>query len=182
MALTETASETTDTEEQTEESDSDWSEEGHDGNTEAEATFTVWHVNVRGWRSKEAVLNARLRLAQRKPQVLCVNESFLDKSVKNTALNLEEYELVARRDREDNSAWGGVLVFAHKEVYNSVVLLHTSETAERVWLTLHTNCGPYLLCSWYRPPGRGKLEAVNSFRAEYDKLSKDALGTLVVGT
>ena len=66
-------------------------------------------------------------------------------------------------------------------MYNSVVLLETSETAERVWLTLHTNCGPYLLCSWYRPPGRGKLEAVNSFRAEYDKLSKDALGTLVVG-
>ena len=92
---------------------------------------------MRGWRSKEAVVNARLRLAQKKPEVLCVNESFLDKATKDTALTVEGYSLAARRDRADNSAWGGVLVFARADVYNSVVLLESFDTAERVWLTLH---------------------------------------------
>ena len=162
-------------------SGSDSEDDNEEADKKNDSAFTVWHVNVRGWRSKEAVLNARVKLAQRKPEVLCVNESFLDKSTKDSALTLEGYDLVARRDRTDNSAWGGVLVWSRREVCNSVVLLETSETAERVWLTLHTNSGPYLLCAWYRPPGRGQLETVSTFREEYSRLAQAALGVLVVG-
>ena len=41
----------------------------------------VWHLNVRGWRTKEADVAALVRLATKKPDVLCLNETFLDKAL-----------------------------------------------------------------------------------------------------
>ena len=121
-----------------------------------EETMVVWHLNVRGWRSKEAEVTALVRLAKTKPHVLCLNETFLDRGV--AELKLEGYEEVARKDREDG--WGGVAVLAKKEITNNVVHLDTSSSAERVWLILHTDQGPYFLCSSYRPPARGNTDSI----------------------
>ena len=42
-------------------------------------TFTVWHLNARGWKSKATEVTALLRLQQEKPEVVCVTKSFLNK-------------------------------------------------------------------------------------------------------
>ena len=93
--------------------------------------FVVWHLNVRGWRSKEAEVTALVRLSKKKPHVLCLNETFLDRGV--AELKLEGYQEVARKDRKDG--WGGVAVLARKEIVSNVVHLDTSNSAGRVWLT-----------------------------------------------
>ena len=67
----------------------------------------MWHLNVRGWKSKAAELTALIRLEEEKPAVVCITETFLDRSTGEVCL--EGYELAARRDRSDDSGWGGAL-------------------------------------------------------------------------
>ena len=61
--------------------------------------FRVLHVNIRGWISHAAELVARLRRLTKKPDLICVNETFLNRTVEH--LTLECYSLVARLDRNN---------------------------------------------------------------------------------
>ena len=88
-----------------------------------------------------------------KPCLICLNETWLDSSVKSIAL--EGYVLVGRRDRRDGRECGGVAVFAATGVSDSVTLLKDSESSERLWVLVHSNLGPYLIGVWYRPPVQG---------------------------
>ena len=72
-------------------------------------------------------------------------------------------------------------MFVRRDLRNQAVHLDTSDSSERVWLTLHTDNGPYLLCAWYRPPARGEVDSIHSFRKEYEQHRGGALGVLVVG-
>lgn len=154
-------------------------EESAAWSTSEDECFTLWHLNVRGWLSHAAEVTARLRLAARRPELLCLNETFLDRSTED--LLLEGYRLVARRDRSDHSGWGGVAVFAREGLQSRVTLLETSTTDERLWLTLHTDRGPYLLGVWYRPPAPGDTSGVRTFDEELARLAETGLGTVVVG-
>ena len=143
---------------------------------------TVMHVNIHGLRSHLAELSAVIRLSAVAPDVVCVNETFLDKGV--GTIELEGFEVVGRRDRNysgDDRNCGGVIVFAKTSIVSHVTLLLTSENSERLWLQLHTDNGPYLLCSWYRPPVQGEVESINSFVEEFTQLRAHALGTLLMG-
>ena len=110
-----------------------------------------------------------------------LNETFLNEETADNKLLLEGYTLVARKDRPDNSAWGGVLAFARTGLEERVVLLETSETHERVWLAVHTKRGPYLFSAWYRLPAQGDATGVQTLKEELARLSEDLLRTTVVG-
>ena len=141
--------------------------------------FTIWHTNAQGLLSSLDELTARLRLAATKPDIICINESWLDKSVKS--VELEGYTVVARRDRRDGRECGGVLVFAEKSVASSITQLSESEQFERVWLMIHANTGPHLLGAWYRPPASGERESISSLPAELAPLRDQVVGTTIIG-
>ena len=61
-----------------------------------------------------------IRFSRVTPSLVCLNETFLDVSVKDVLL--EGYELIARRDRDDGRKGGGVAVYAHSSVANGVTL------------------------------------------------------------
>jgi len=145
------------------------------------------HINIRGWRSHYVELEATLQLMTEKPHVICVNETFLDRGCK---ADLYGYKLVGRRDRpcgtpdsqtDTLQAWGGVLVFVLAELDGSIVLVHTSDVAERMWFVLHTDVGPVLLCAIYRPPSRGNIEVISTLFSELPALRADVVGTIVIG-
>ena len=48
--------------------------------------FAVLHVNIQVFHSSEAELSARIRLLLRKPDIICLNDTFLDKSTKEVSL------------------------------------------------------------------------------------------------
>ena len=49
--------------------------------------------------------------------------------------------------------WDGrVLVFIFDEYAPIVTLMEQSVSVERIWVVVHSDCGPYLVCCWYRPP------------------------------
>ena len=83
--------------------------------------FRVLHVNIRGWVSHVAELAARLRRMKEKPNLICVNETFLDRTLEHRTL--EGYTLVARRDRNDGRQGGGIAALAASDIAERVTLI-----------------------------------------------------------
>jgi len=136
----------------------------------------VWHVNIQGLRSHAAELVARLRTSETSPHVICLNETFLDQSIGN--VEIENYVLIERWDRAVE--WGGVAIYAQQDFAQQVTFLDKSPLAERLWCVLHTDCGPYLLGAWYRPPSC-EISSIESCEQEHEKLSEGVMGTLLLG-
>ena len=142
----------------------------------------IMHVNIQGLRSHLAELSAVIRLSASTPDIVCINETFLDYGVEE--IDLEGFDVVGRRDRSyngDKRRCGGVIVYAKSEIADHVTLLQVSEVSERLWFQLHTNNGPYLLCAWYRPPVQGEVQTIESFEAELGQLRGNALGMMLLG-
>ena len=110
-------------------------------------------VNIQSLIKNEAELVARLRVFSVLPDVVCINETWLNRSIKS--FSIEGYECVGRRDRRGGQQCGGIATFARSEIAQQVTLMLTSDSAERQWFTIHSQQGPILLCNWYRPPGEG---------------------------
>ena len=53
-------------------------------------------------------------------------------------------------------------MFARSDIAASVTHLENSQFDERVWVTLHSARGPYLLGCWCRPPGAGVDTSMNA--------------------
>ena len=156
--------------------------------------FTLVHCNLNGCTAKHmAELHAHLQLLDF-PAFVALNETKLDSNTPDSQVRLENYTLVARRDRTETKekksrkkkvqamgcGGGGVALFARNDCATSVVLLQNSATHERSWLTVHTSLGPLLLGVWYRPPGP-ETASVETLEEEWLKLSDGALGTVLVG-
>jgi hypothetical protein len=141
--------------------------------------FSILHLNIQGFLSGSAELVARLRLMKRLPTVICINETWLDPSVGDVVL--EGYRLIGRRDRADGRKCGGVAVFAHESKAESMTTMKVSEFSERLWILVHSDLGPYLVCAWYRPPVPGEVDSIKELRKEWEELSRDAVGTIIVG-
>ena len=91
--------------------------------------------------------------------------------------------MICRRDRDDGTAinGGGIAVYAKIGLHVRVTTLEISKTAERAWLLLHTDRGPYVLCCWYRRPDQGEIASINSFQLELRKHRAMGLGVIAIG-
>jgi hypothetical protein len=68
-----------------------------------------------------AELSAVIRLGATPPDIICINETFLDDGVEN--IELEGFDVVGRRDRsygDDDRNCGGVIVYARTAVASHV--------------------------------------------------------------
>ena len=139
--------------------------------------ITIFFVNIRGLVKNQAELMGHLRLLEEMPEVLCFNETWLDKSV--GSVPLEGYACVARRDRRGGRG-GGIATYVHGSIAQQITHLGDSERAERHWLLLHAEHGPLLLGNWYRLPGED-LETIRSLESEWHTYSGEALGHVFVG-
>ena len=140
--------------------------------------FSFELLNIRGFLGKRVELEGHLRLAESLPQLVALNETFLDKSVH--AIRIAGYSVISRRDRRDG-AGGGIALFARVSVSESITLLEHSATHERSWHILHADLGPILFCVWYRPPCPGETASIYTFVSEWRRLQGDFIGTIVVG-
>ena len=72
-------------------------------------------------------------------------------------------------------------MYANKSIANHVTFMGSSDDAERVWVMLHSNQGPYLIGAWYRAPCRADDEAIRNLAPELEKLGRHTLGAIVIG-
>ena len=141
-------------------------------------TFLIDCVNVQGFYSKRVELEAYVKTCRDQPDIIALNETFLDPSTEEVCIS--GYSLISRRDRYEGRG-GGIAVFASSAIADNVTLLKHSDTHERSWHTIHSDIGPILFCVWYRPPQAGETISISCFAAEWRELSTDVVGTIVVG-
>ena len=141
--------------------------------------LVIMHVNIQGLISSCAELVARIRLMDTKPGLISVNETFLNRSV--DTVEIEGYQLIARRDRCDGRSCGGVAVFAETSIVSQVAPLLVSATSERLWLLIHTNQGPFAVCTWYRPPERGEVDSIHTLQEEWEEVKAQCLAAVIIG-
>ena len=139
--------------------------------------FSLFHLNVNNLDAHAHLLDALLSL-HNFPDFVAITETHLSKTV--DSIKLSKYELVSRRDRQDQSGWGGIALYARCDVHQNIVHLQDSESAEISWHTLHSDVGPLLLGLWYRPPNRGNISAVQCFDQELEGLN-NFVGRIIVG-
>ena len=143
--------------------------------------FSILHSNIRGFVSHRALLEGQLQLLQRRPTLVCLNETFLDESIGDGAVNLGGYVLVARRDRQDGRSGGGIAVFAAAAASAHITLCEHSVEYERSWLTIHSDICPLLCGVWYRPPTLGEVGSIVSCELEWRRLSSEHVTSILVG-
>ena len=142
--------------------------------------FTVYHLNVRGLRGNHAVFDALLSNLG-SPTLVAVTETWLDKTTES--LDLTGYHRVSRLDRRGavRSDRGGIALYARDGFELTIVHVGDSPVDERSWHIIHADCGPILLCVWYRPPAYGELDSIRRFEQEFQEYSNQAVSTIVVG-
>ena len=140
--------------------------------------MSVLLLNVQGLMSSSAELCGQLRLMDRRPEILCLNETWLDRSIKD--FPIEGYTCVGRRDRTSGKKCGGVATYVINEKAAQVTSLEDSKDAERQWLVVHTNHGPVLIGNWYRPPSE-ELGTIDSLETELESNGKLAVKKILVG-
>ena len=144
----------------------------------SQPVLTILHVNIRGLLGHTTELTARLRLLPPKPMLICITESWLDKSIGEVML--EGYVLVGRHDRQDGRKCGGVVMYALASYANYITLLDKSLGAERLWAVVHSDLGPYLVGLWYRPPVQGEMETIDTLHHEWSKYSGKSSAPLLL--
>ena len=136
-------------------------------------------MNVQGLVSHAAEIAGRLRLLPKPPMLLCINETFLDKSIGE--VQIEGYSCISRHDRADGRRCGGVATYALSKYSHQVTCLGASCNAEREWVMIHSNHGPIVVANWYRPPCHGEVSSILALGDELQKHRDGALGVIVVG-
>ena len=104
-----------------------------------EAKFRMLHVSIRGLISHVAELAARIRQMEDRPDLICVNETFLDRTIAH--ITLEGYALIARLDRSDGRKCRGIAAFALEHISERITLVKSSENTQRFWSSMHSK-GP----------------------------------------
>ena len=99
------------------------------------------------------------RLSEGEPDILLLQETWLDNNYET--INLPGYHLLARRDRKNGKiGYGGVAVYCQNN-FNDAVPIYESNKAERIWVTICTDFGPFLISNWYRPPDAQEEETTS---------------------
>ena len=129
-----------------------------------ETTMEILQCNIRGWASHSAELTSTIRLLERKPLLVCLNETLLDKPTQE--LSLEGYALVGRRDRRDGRSGGVVAIFVSSQYESSVAFVKECEDSGGLWCIVHSDHGPVAICAWYRPPAPGELTSIRGLETE----------------
>ena len=70
------------------------------------------------------------------------------------------------------------MVFALDKVAHKVTHLESSTVAERSWVIVHSDHGPYVIGCWYRPPTPGEIDSIRSLRKSYRRMPQRPWGVL----
>ncbi|CAB4023001.1 RNA-directed DNA polymerase from transposon BS [Paramuricea clavata] len=119
----------------------------------------------------------RILITEMNFDILCINETRIDKKIKNSEIGLQGYDLT-RRDR--NRRGGGVAIY----IRNTIPYVERStiipENVEAVCIEVRKpNAKPILILTWYRPPNSNSeiLDSFEIFLQNIDTENKEIIIT-----
>ena len=90
--------------------------------------FLIYCINIRCLLSNFAELCVQVKAVD--PHLILLQETWLNKSVEE--ISIPGYNIISRRDRNENENRGGIITFARHDVHN-IVCIKKSANAERAW-------------------------------------------------
>ena len=138
----------------------------------------ILHLNVRSLLKK--MTDIRLLFKSNKVGILCFTETFLDSSINDSEINVDNYTVV-RRDRNRNG--GGVCIYVRSDIVFNIRSDLDHEHIEAVWLDiLLPKSKPILVGACYRPPDQNDfykiLEEVCANTVDFVKTEAIVIGDL----
>ena len=146
--------------------------------------LNLWLTNIRGLRSNKGQLEARIRNAppSSKPDVILIVESKLESKVSDNShhISLNGYSFM-RRDRSDNSGWGGWLMY-YKNGLPIVRETHLEPKRHELMIfTIQTSSGILLLSLVYCPPKKAR-DVIDWYDKHIDNLISKTKASICVMT
>ena len=138
------------------------------------------HVSLLYMNARSLVRNnvdVAFAIEKSDPDILCFTETWLKNSIEQ--FHIAGYKCIARFDRQDGRAGGGVCVYAKSHVH---YLVHVKDSvhAERSWVYLHSDQGIFAIAIFYRPPDAND-DAILSLRHELAEHVSQVCGIIVLG-
>ena len=110
--------------------------------------------------------------------LVCINETRLDQTIKNSEVELQGYDLV-RRDR--NRHGGGVAIYIRKVIPYLERKCLIPDNVEAICLEIQKpNAKPIIISTWYRPPG-SKSELLERFELFLQNIDNENKETIITG-
>ena len=119
------------------------------------ADISLCHVNIRSIRNNVEKLEHISCGLTHHYDIITLSETWLNSQCTDVSLSLPGFQLPFRRDRDDNSGYGGVLAWVSDQV--AAKRRHDLELPglEALWIEIRTHNNKFLLCTVYRPPNAG---------------------------
>ena len=150
----------------------------HDSDASADNSpkgVVVYSVNIRCLKSHLSELC--FHLEEQKPHVVCIQETWLDKSTKE--IEVPGYQVISRRDRHEGENRGGVLTLSRND-FNGLVHIADSIIDERSMHFLKFDVETFLLGNWYRP-GASEHNGYVELYGELAEYFTEIIGVLLIG-
>ena len=117
--------------------------------------INISHSNIRSLRSyKDKLDHIRCNLADQF-NIITLSETWLYNSIQSKYLHLLGFQPPFRRDRPDNSGYGGVLAWVSQQLAAKRRTDLEIAELEGLWLEIRAHNNKFLLGVFYRPPNSG---------------------------
>ena len=113
-----------------------------------------------------------------RPHVVCIQETWLDASIKESP-RVPGYTECSRRDRHAGSNRGGILTLVRDD-FNGLVHIANSKDEERSWHFLKIGIESIWTANWYRP-GASEFDGFSELYAELGEYFPQATGVVIMG-
>ena len=117
------------------------------------------------------------QLDLQRPHVVCIQETWLNTSIKE--VSVPGYEVVSRRDRHEGENRGGILTL-RRDDFNCLVHIADTADEERSWHFLKLGVDTILPANWYRP-GASVFDGFSRLHAEMTEYFTQVSGVVIVG-
>ena len=95
------------------------------------------------------------------PHVVCIQETWLTEMVDDRLISIPGY-VILRRDRHDQSGYGGVITYIRSDVTWQYVAVDVGQSYEGIWISLSIGMERITIANIYRPPGKNLEMFLNS--------------------
>ena len=113
--------------------------------------LSICHTNIRSIRTPEKMDDIRSELADNF-DIITLSESWLHSSCDTSHLDLAGFQQVHRKDRSDDSGYGGVLAWVSTSLVTKRRLDLEIDQLELMWLEIRCNNNKFLMGVVYQHP------------------------------
>jgi hypothetical protein len=121
-------------------------------NTKSITNLKLCHCNIRSIATDLSKLDHIRSSFVPEFNLICLTETWLSDRNPTTNYILNGYQIPFRRDRMDNSGYGGIMVWAADHINIRRRSDLEINEIEALWLEVKVKNTSYLLCTTYRPP------------------------------